>query len=175
MFDSLLVILVGIASLAITGIAVSYLFAIVRRKKMRCPQCGARTPVARAYFSDAVSGQKIAGEPDIPFALFSGGARMFIGVIAIVYVFVRLIGALGYDDCYLQGINMVCAYDYSSIPDATINLFYSLVGIVGGLIVIVNGLTLFMRALSARGKDMTYEFICVKDHHWTQPANQIEG
>jgi hypothetical protein len=174
MSDSLLILLVGVASLAIISIAISYLFAAVRRKKDKCPQCGARTMAAAATYTDEVTGQKIPGEPDVPFALVSAVARAAIGIIALGYVFIRLFGALGYDSCDLQGISMVCKYDDPTRPGTIINLVYSLLALVGGVIVIFNGGTLFSRALKSRGKAMTYEFVCAKDHHWTQQANQIE-
>ena len=167
MSDSLSLLLVGLGAFAIIGLAVAYIFTSFRRKKVPCPQCGKKTPIAGAYYTDDVSGQKITGEADIPFALVSASSRVVIGIIAIAYVFIMLVGALGYEDCGFQGISMVCTDNGAAQDGLEVNLLYSLVAIVGGVIVMFNGGTQFARALQSRGKTMTYEYICLKDHHWT--------
>lgn len=160
------ILLITLISLAITGLAVSYLFTAFRRKRMRCPQCGAKTPAAGATYVDETTGQKMRGEVDVPFAFVSASARMLVGVIAIVYIFIMLGTALGYEDCILQGTAMVCSEPGRN--DHTVNLLYGLVVIAGGVIVSVNGAYQFLRARNSRGKKMTYEYVCAKNHKWQE-------
>ena len=167
MSDSLSLLLLVLATFAVTGLAVGFVLTAFRRKKAPCPECGAKTMVARAAYKGEVTGELVPGEADIPYALVSGSARVAIGLIALAYVFVQLTGALGYESCELQGISMVCTDGLSTQAMMEVNLLYGLVAVVGGVIVLVNGGAQFARALKSRGKTMTYEYLCSKGHSWT--------
>ena len=160
------ILFLGLISLAITGLAISYLFTAFRRKRMRCPQCGEKTAANAAYYIDETTGQKMHCEVDVTFSLISSIARMLIGVIAIIYIFLMLFRALGYADCGLQGISMVCSQ--ADRADHTVNLLYSLVFIAGGVFIAVTGANQFLRTRASRGKDKTYVYTCHNDHHWEE-------
>jgi hypothetical protein len=168
MFDSLSVLLVVLATVAIIGLAAGLILTAFRRKRSPCPECGTKTIVARAAYKDEATGQLLPGEADIPYALVAGSAKVIIGIIAIAYIFVQLVSALGYENCGLQGVSMVCKDILSARPVLNVNLVYGLIAAVGGAVAIVNGGAQFLRAIRSREKAMVYEYLCTKGHHWEE-------
>jgi hypothetical protein len=160
------ILLLILISFAILSMAASYLLTAFRKKQMHCPECGEKTPATAAYYIDEATGERMPAEVDVTFGLISSAARMLIGVIAIISVFIRLISALGYDNCDLQGISMLCSQ--AGQVDLTVNLLYSLVVIAGGVYIGVTGTNQFLRARSSMGKSTTYVYVCHNDHHWEE-------
>jgi hypothetical protein len=118
-----LILLLACGSLAaIAVLTVGYIATSATRKKVECPNCKNKTSITHAYYPDAVTGQKLEGEGDTTFAVFSAIGGIVIGPGVAAFNFFLLLDS-PQDNCDFKGLSLVCTSDGGGMQvETTINL-----------------------------------------------------
>ena len=159
---------------AVAVLTVGYIATSAARKKVECPNCQNKTPITHAYYIDEATGQKLEGEGDTAFAIFSAIGGVVIGLGVAAFVFFLLLDSLK-DSCNFEGLSLVCtSYGGGMQVETTINLPIALIAFFASIGAIIRGVAKFVRASKSKGKITEHSFECPKcKHAWTEDLTVI--